>query len=161
MTIEVGGRLPEATFTRMGNDGPEQVKLSDLTSGRKVVVFGLPGAYTGPCSTIHVPSFVRTAQSFRDKGIAGIYCIAVNDPFVLKAWGETTGATAAGIGFLGDADGSFTRTLGMDFTAPHIGLFGRSNRYAVVLDDGVIVAANVDKPGVCEISTGELLLEKL
>jgi len=161
MTIEVGGRLPEATFTRMGAEGPEQVKLSELTRGRKVVVFGLPGAYTGPCSTIHVPSFIRTAKSFRDRGIADIYCISVNDPFVLKAWGEATGGTAAGISFLGDSDGSFTHALGMEFTAPHLGLIGRSNRYAALLDDGVIVAANVDKPGVCDISTGEALLEKV
>ena len=161
MTIEVGGRLPEATFSKMGTEGPELVQLGDLTKGRKVVLFALPGAYTGPCSTIHVPSFVRTAADFRAKGIADIYCVAVNDPFVLKAWGESTGGTAAGITFLGDADGSFTRALGMDFTAPQIGLHGRSNRYAVVLDDGVIAAANVDKPGVCDISVGEALLAKL
>ncbi|MCB2103948.1 MAG: redoxin family protein, partial [Rhodobacteraceae bacterium] len=87
MTIEVGGRLPEATFSKMGAEGPELVQLGDLTKGRKVVLFALPGAYTGPCSTIHVPSFVRTAADFRAKGIADIYCVAVNDPFVLKAWG--------------------------------------------------------------------------
>ena len=161
MTIEVGGHLPEATFSRMGAEGPELVKLSDLTRGRKVVLFALPGAYTGPCSTIHVPSFVRTAADFRAKGVQDIYCVSVNDPFVLKAWGEATGGTAAGITFLGDADGSFTRALKMEFTAPQIGLHGRSNRYAVVLDDGKIVAANVDKPGTCEISKGEALLEKL
>lgn len=161
MTIEVGGRLPEATFCRMGAEGPELVQLSDLTRGRKVVLFALPGAYTGPCSTIHMPSFVRTADAFRAKGVADIFCVAVNDPFVLKAWGESTGATAAGIGLLGDADGSYTRALKMDFTAPPIGLHGRSNRYALVLEDGVITAANVDKPGVCDISVGEALLAKL
>lgn len=161
MTIEVGGQLPEATFVRMGAEGPELVKLSELTKGRRVVLFALPGAYTGPCSTIHVPSFVRTAADFRAKGVKDIYCVSVNDPFVLKAWGEATGGTAAGITFLGDADGSFTRALKMEFTAPQIGLHGRSNRYAVVLDDGKIVAANVDKPGVCDISVGEALLQKV
>ncbi|MCV2867864.1 peroxiredoxin [Defluviimonas sp. WL0002] len=161
MTIEVGGRLPEATFVKMGAEGPELVQLSELTQGRKVVLFALPGAYTGPCSTIHVPSFVRTADAFRAKGVEDIYCVSVNDPFVLKAWGEATGGTAAGITFLGDAGGSFTRELKMDFTAPPIGLHGRSNRYAVVLEDGVITAANVDKPGVCDISVGEALLEKI
>lgn len=160
MTFETGGRLPEATFSRMGADGPDLVTLSDLTRGRKVVVFGLPGAFTGPCSTIHLPSFMRTARAWRERGIEDIYCISVNDPFVLKAWGASTGATAAGITFLGDADGSFTRALGMAFTAPQIGLIGRSNRYAAVLDDGVIVVANVDKPNTCEISTGEALLER-
>lgn len=161
MELSKGGRLPEATFVEMGPDGPRTVSISDRLKGRKVVVFGLPGAYTGPCTSIHVPSFVRTAEDFRKKGVEEIICIAVNDPFVLKAWGEATGASAAGISFLGDADGSFTKALGMDFTAPQLGLIGRSNRYALVLDDGVIVAAKVDAPGVCDISTGEQLLAEI
>lgn len=160
-TITEGGRLPEATFVTMGEGGPESVSLTALATGRKVVLFALPGAYTGPCTTSHIPSFVRTADALRGKGIEDIYCVAVNDPFVLAAWGESTGATAAGITFLGDADGSFTRALGMEFTAPPIGLIGRSNRYAVVLEDGVITAANIDEPGACAISTGEELLERL
>lgn len=161
MVLSKGNRLPEATFVEMGKDGPQEVKLSDRLKGRKVVVFALPGAYTGPCSTIHMPSFVKTAGAFREKGVDEIICIAVNDPFVLKAWGESTGATAAGISLLGDADGSFTKELGMDFTAPQIGLVGRSNRYALVLDDGVITAAKVDKPGICDISTGDHLLAEI
>lgn len=161
MTISVGQRLPEAKFVTMGANGPETVDLSARLKGRKVVVFGLPGAYTGPCTTAHIPSFIRTADAFRKKGIAEIICIAVNDPFVLKAWAGSTGAEAAGISFFGDADGSFTKALKMEFTAPQIGLIGRSNRYAVVLDDGVITHANVDNPGECNISTGESLLATL
>lgn len=161
MAIELGARLPDAQMVTMGADGPVTVSLAEKLKGRKVVVFALPGAFTGPCSTIHLPSFVRTADKFRAKGVAEIICIAVNDPFTLKAWGEATGATKAGITLLGDADGSFTRGLGMDFTAPHLGLIGRSNRYAVVVDDGKIVLAHVDKPGVCEVSTGESLLADL
>ncbi len=161
MAIAVGERMPEATLVRMGADGPEQVQLSDLLRGRKVVVFALPGAFTGPCSTAHVPSFIRTADDFRAKGVEEIICISVNDPFVLHAWGEATGAAAAGITMLGDADGSMTKGLGLDFTAPHLGLVGRSNRYAALVEDGVIAVANVDAPGVCEISTGEKLLERV
>jgi peroxiredoxin len=161
MTVSVGNTLPEANLMQMGENGPETVSLASRLKGRKVVVFGLPGAFTGPCSTAHIPSFIRTASAFRDKGVQEIICISVNDPFTLKAWGEATGATAAGITHLGDADGSLTRTLGMDFTAPHLGLIGRSNRYALVLEDGVITVANVDAPGVCDISTGEALLAKL
>jgi glutaredoxin/glutathione-dependent peroxiredoxin len=161
MGISVGMTLPEAGFVRMGEKGPETVTLSSVTKGRKVVLFGLPGAFTGTCSTSHIPSFIRTAAAFRAKGIAEIICVSVNDPFVLNAWGEATGATAAGITHLGDADGSFTHALGMEFTAPAIGLIGRSNRYAVVLDDGVVTVANVDAPGVCDISTGEALLEAI
>ena len=161
MTLSVGDRLPDATLVRMGDGGPEQVQLSEVLKGRKVVLFALPGAFTGPCSTAHLPSFMRTADDFRAKGVEEIICLSVNDPFTLKAWAKDTGADATGISFLGDADGSFTKGLGMDFTAPQLGLIGRSNRYALVLEDGVITAANIDKPGVCEISTGEPLLEKL
>ena len=161
MGIWVGMTLPGASFVRMGDKGAETVTLSSVTKGRKIVLFGLPGAYTGTCSTSHIPSFIRTAAAFRDKGIAEIVCVSVNDPFVLKAWGEATGATAAGITHLGDADGSFTRALEMDFTVPAIGLIGRSNRYAVVLENGVVTVANVDAPDVCDISTGEGLLAAL
>ena len=161
MAISVGERLPEATLVTMGANGPEEVKLSDKLKGRKVVVFALPGAFTGPCTTAHIPSFIRTADAFRSKGIEEIICISVNDPFVLKAWGEATGATKAGITHLGDADGSMTKGLKLDFTAPHLGLIGRSNRYAVVVSDGVITHSNFVKPGECNISTGEMLLETL
>lgn len=161
MAIDVGGRLPDAQLVTMGSDGPVVVSLAEKLKGRKVVVFALPGAFTGPCSTIHLPSFIRTADQFRAKGVDEIICIAVNDPFTLKAWGDQSGATKAGITLLGDADGSFTKGLGMDFTAPHLGLIGRSNRYAVVVDDGRIVLAHVDKPGVCDVSTGESLLADL
>ncbi|MCV2881655.1 peroxiredoxin [Actibacterium sp. XHP0104] len=158
MTLEVGATLPDANMVTLGANGPETVDLADKLKGRKVVLFALPGAYTGPCSTIHLPSFIKVMGQLRDKGVDEVICVAVNDPFTLAAWGKDTGATEAGITLLGDADGSFTKTLGMDFTAPHLGLIGRSNRYALVLEDGVITAAKVDDPGVCDISTGEHLL---
>ncbi|MFN0115032.1 MAG: peroxiredoxin [Paracoccaceae bacterium] len=158
MSIRVGSRLPAASFVTMGAEGPATVDFAARVAGKKVVVFGLPGAFTGPCSTIHIPSFIRTADALRAKGVDEIICIAVNDPFVLKAWGEATGAAKAGITMMGDADGAFTRALGMDFTAPAIGLYGRSNRYALVLEDGAVTVANVDKPNTCDISKGEALL---
>lgn len=158
MTIEKGQRLPGATLLKMGEKGPEPVELAARLKGRKVVLFALPGAYTGTCSTVHMPSFVRTAARFRDKGVAEILCIAVNDPFALRAWGETTGAAAAGITLLADSDGAFTKALGMAFDAPAIGLFGRSSRYAAVVEDGIVTHVQIDKPGECNISTGEALL---
>jgi glutaredoxin/glutathione-dependent peroxiredoxin len=161
MTISVGDRLPDADLVTMGANGPEMVSLSQRLKGRKVVVFALPGAYTGTCSTAHVPSFIRTADKFRAKGVDEILCISVNDPFALKAWGESTGATKAGITHLGDAEGKLTRAVGMEFSAPHLGLIGRSNRYALVVEDGVVTKASIDKPGECNISTGEALLETL
>lgn len=161
MTISVGGKLPEATLVEMGANGPETFSLSSRLAGRKVILFALPGAFTGPCTTAHIPSFIRTADAFRAKGVEEIICLSVNDPFVLKAWGDSTGATKAGISLVGDADGSFTKGLGMDFTAPHLGLVGRSNRYALVIENGVITKANIDEPGVCNISTGEALLAEI
>ncbi len=161
MTIEVGTKLPEATLLRSGENGVEGVKLSETLKGRKVVIFGLPGAYTGTCSTAHVPSFIRTAKGFADKGVDEIICVSVNDPFVMKAWGEATGATAAGITMLADADGAFTRAIGLDFDVPQSGFFGRSKRYSLLAEDGVITRSNPETGRGCEISAGEYLLAQL
>lgn len=162
MTISIGDKLPDATLTRMGNNGPESVALGDLLKGRKVVLFGLPGAYTGTCSTAHVPSFMRTKGGFDAKGVDEVICVSVNDPFVMDAWGKATGATEAGLTFLGDASGDFTKAIGMDFTAPPAGLYGRSKRYSLYAEDGVIKQLNLEaSPGQCEISAGEALLEQL
>ena len=159
MTISKGDHLPDGSFLEPGPEGPREVSSGALFGGRKVVVFGLPGAFTGTCSTLHLPSFVRTAERFRAKGVDEIICVAVNDPFTLKAWGEVTGAAAAGITLLGDSDGAFTRALDMAFDAPAIGLHGRSRRYAAVVEDGVVTHLRIDRPGECSISTGEALLE--
>jgi glutaredoxin/glutathione-dependent peroxiredoxin len=159
MTISVGDRIPEATLTMMGAAGPEQVALADRLKGRKVVLFGLPGAYTGTCTTAHVPSFIRTAGQFAAKGVDEVICVSVNDPFVMGAWGASTGATDAGITMLGDADASLTKAMGLAFTAPPVGLFDRSKRYALYADDGVVKVLHLEEsPGVCDISGGEALL---
>lgn len=162
MTISKGSKLPDANLLKMGADGPDSVALSAKLKGRKVVLFGLPGAYTGLCSTAHVPSFIRAAGKFKGKGVDEIICVAVNDPFVMKAWGESTGATAAGITMLGDSDGAFTKAIGLDFTAPPDGFFGRSQRYSLYAEDGVVKVLNVEKDrGVCATSGGEALLEAI
>jgi peroxiredoxin len=161
MTIAEGTRLPEATLLRMGDAGAETVRLADILKGRKVVIFGLPGAYTGTCSTAHVPSFIRTARRFADKGVDEIICIAVNDPFVMKAWGEATGATAAGITLLGDADSAFSKAIGMTFDVPQLGFFARSKRYSLLAEDGVVTRFNPETGTGCEISAGEHLLAQL
>lgn len=159
MTISVGQSLPDANLLRMGEDGPETVALSSRLKGRKVVVFGLPGAYTGVCTTAHVPSFIRTKDKFAAKGVDEIICVSVNDPFVMKAWGEATGAAAAGITMLGDADAALTKAMGLTFSAPAVGLIDRSKRYALYAEDGVVKVLHLEEsPGVCEISGGEALL---
>lgn len=161
MTISEGTKLPGATLLKMGDNGAEPVNLADKLKGRKVVIFGLPGAYTGTCSTAHVPSFIRTAKKFADKQVDEIICIAVNDPFVMKAWGEATGATAAGITMLGDADASFTAAIGQTFNVPHLGFYNRSKRYSLLAEDGVVTRFNPETTNGCEISAGEHLLAQL
>ncbi|WP_050605111.1 peroxiredoxin [Ruegeria sp. 6PALISEP08] len=158
--ISTGDALPEATLIQMGANGPEEVRISDKTKGRKVVIFAVPGAYTGTCTTAHVPSFMRTKKQFDDKGVDEIMCLSVNDPFVMQAWGESTGATEAGLTMVSDAASEFTKAIGMDFDAPPVGLIARSKRYAMLVEDGKVTALNLEEnPGACEISAGEGLLE--
>ena len=159
MPISTGDTLPEASFSRIGANGPEQVALADLTRGRKVAIFAVPGAFTPTCHSAHVPSFIRTKDGFAAKGVEEIICISVNDPFVMKAWGEATGATAAGLTLLADGTGAFTAAIGMDFSAPPVGLMGRSKRYAMVVEDGKVTVLHAEEsPGVCDVSGGEALL---
>lgn len=162
MTIEIGQDLPEATLLKMAAEGPAPVTLSALTKGRKVVIFGLPGAYTGTCTTAHVPSFMRNMDALTAKGVDEVICVSVNDPFVMGAWGEATGASAAGITMLGDADCNFTEALGLRFDAPPAGLIARSKRYALMAEDGVVKVFHAEEnPGVCETSGGEAMVAAL
>ena len=161
MTISVGDRLPEAEMIRAGGDEPQAVSLTDLTKGRKVAIFAVPGAYTSTCTTAHVPSFIRTRGAFAEKGVEEVICVAVNDPFVMGAWGRETGALDADIVMLSDAEAGFTKSIGMDFSFPPRGLIDRSKRYAMLVEDGVVTVLDVEEgPGVCEVSAGEALLAK-
>ena len=162
MTISEGSKLPEAVLLQVGENGPEQVDLAAKLAGRKVVIFAVPGAYTGVCTTAHVPSFVRTNGKFDAKGVDEIICISVNDPFVMKAWGEVTGAAEAGITMLADAEANFTTAIGMGFTAPPVGLINRSARYAMLVEDGVVKVLHREaSPGQCEVSGGEAMLDAI
>ncbi|MFG5381561.1 MULTISPECIES: peroxiredoxin [unclassified Yoonia] len=162
MTIKVGDTLPDATLLVMSDDGPKQVPLADKVKDRKVVIFGLPGAYTGTCSTAHVPSFMITHDDFKAKGVDEIICVAVNDPFVMKAWGDSTKANDVGITMLADAESSFTTAIGMNFSAPPVGFVNRSKRYSMLVENGEVKILNAESnPGECEISAGETLLEQM
>lgn len=159
MTIQTGDTVPNATLLQMGEDGPAHVILSDKLEDRKVVIFGLPGAYTGTCSTAHVPSFMVTFDEFKEKGVDEIICISVNDPFVMQAWGENTRATETGITMLADAESAFTKAIGMNFSAAPVGFVDRSKRYSMLVENGVVTILNEEaSPGTCEISAGETLL---
>ncbi|MEL6643056.1 MAG: peroxiredoxin [Pseudomonadota bacterium] len=162
MAIGVGDKLPAAELLRIGADGPETVAMPDYVAGRKVVIFALPGAYTGTCTTSHVPSFMRVIDDLKDKGVDEVICVSVNDPFVMEAWGASTGAAKAGITFLADASGTFTKGMDRVLDAPAVGLHGRSLRYAMVVEDGVVTLINDDEnPGVCDVSGGEAVLAAL
>lgn len=159
MTISVGSKLPAATLQQFGANGPEAVDLAAKLAGRKVVIFGLPGAYTGTCTTAHVPSFIRTREKLAAKGVDEVICLSVNDAFVMKAWGDSTGAAAAGITMLGDVDAGFTKAIGMNFSVPAIGFFDRSKRYALYAEDGVVKVLHAEEnAGQCDISGGEAML---
>ncbi|OAN78552.1 thiol peroxidase [Sulfitobacter sp. EhC04] len=162
MTISTGDTLPDATLVQMGAEGPAPVKMADKVAGRKVVVFAVPGAFTPTCHSAHVPSFVRTKDQFDAKGVDEIICISCNDPFVMKAWGEATGATEAGITMLADASSEFTKAIGMDFDAPPAGLVARSKRYAMLVEDGKVTLFQPEEnSGVCDVSGGESLLASM
>lgn len=159
MTISVGAKLPDASLQIMGGNGPEAVSLASKLAGRNVVIFGLPGAYTGTCTTAHVPSFIRTKEKLATKGVDEVICLSVNDAFVMKAWGDSTGATNAGITMAGDVDAGFTKAIGMEFSVPAIGFFDRSKRYALYAVDGVVKVLHAEEnAGQCDISGGEAML---
>lgn len=160
--ISVGDTLPGATLLKMGENGPESVDLGAKLKGRNVVIFGLPGAFTGTCTAAHVPSFIRTKPKFDAKGVDEVICIAVNDPHVLKAWDEMTGAAKAGITTLGDAESTFTMAIGMEFSAPAVGFVNRSRRYSLYAEDGVVKVLNLELArGSCELSGGDMLLGQI
>ncbi|MEO0357322.1 MAG: peroxiredoxin, partial [Pseudomonadota bacterium] len=151
MALSKGDAVPAGNLQRMGADGPEQVSIETLTKGRKIALFAVPGAFTPTCHSAHVPSFMRTKDQFMAKGVDEIVCVSVNDVFVMQEWGKATGATDAGIAMLADGDSSFTKAMGMDFTAEPVGLMARSKRYAMIVDDGVVVALKEESsPGECE-----------
>lgn len=162
MTISVGDTLPNATLSTMSAEGPITVELKSLIEGRKVVLFGLPGAFTGTCDRAHLPSFIRNVDGFKAKGVEDIICIAVNDPFVMKKWEETSGGAEAGVTMLADPQSELTRALGLEFDVPFLGFFNRCQRFALMAENGVVKVLNLEEEaGVCSLTTGEELLEKL
>jgi len=160
MTIEIGQRLPEATFTEKDAESIHQVALGPKLAGRKVVIFGVPGAFTPTCDSAHLPSFIRNLDALTAKGVDEVICVSVNDPHVMRAWAEASGAE--GITMLADAECAFTEAIGMRFDAPPVGLIARSVRYTMLVEDGVVTQLNMEaQRGVCELTAGEALLDQL
>jgi peroxiredoxin len=161
MTIAEGDKLPEATFRALGPDGIQTLSTKDVFGGKKVVLFAVPGAFTPTCHLKHLPGFIEGADAIKAKGVDDVICVAVNDPFVLAAWGEATGA-ADKVKILSDGNAEFTKTIGMDFDGSGIGLGTRSKRYAMVVEDGTVkVKKTEENPGVAEVSDAESILAAL
>ena len=162
MPISKGDTLPNATLALPGETPPKTVDVTEWTKGRKVAIFGMPGAFTGTCSGAHMPSVIETKDALIAKGVDEIAVLVVNDPFVTDAWAKETGAEAAGITLLCDLDGAFSKAIGMDLTVPPLGFFDRSKRYAMVAEDGVVTVLNEEEsPGSIEASGGTALLAAL
>ena len=161
MTIAEGDKLPEATFRALGPDGIQTLSTKDVFGGKKVVLFAVPGAFTPTCHLKHLPGFIEGADAIKAKGVDDVICVAVNDPFVLAAWGEATGA-AGKVKILSDGNAEFTKAIGMDFDGSGIGLGIRSKRYAMVVEDGTVKVLNTEEnPGVAEVSDAESILAAL
>lgn len=158
MTIKVGDKIPSVGLATMTAEGPKPVSTDEFFKGKKVVVFGLPGAFTPTCSAKHLPGFVRNADALKKKGVDAIACISVNDPFVMGAWGKDLGVGDK-VAMLADGSADFAKATGLtlDLTAKGMGL--RSTRYSMVVDNGVVKKIDIESnPGACDVSSAEHIL---
>jgi peroxiredoxin len=157
MTIKVGDKVPPATFTQMKDGKPTPVTGDELFAGKTVALFALPGAFTPTCSAKHVPGFVQNFDAFKGKGVDTIACVSVNDAFVMGAWAKDQGAGDK-VMMLADGNGDFTRAMGLEFDASKFGMGKRSQRYSMLVKDGVVKSLNVEAPGAYEVSSAEHML---
>ncbi|MEM0985173.1 MAG: peroxiredoxin [Pseudomonadota bacterium] len=160
MAIKVGDALPEATFMEMTADGPVPRSTSDVFAGKTVALFAVPGAFTPTCSVKHLPSFVEKAGALKAKGIDDIVCTAVNDVFVMGAWGKSEGADAS-VRMLADGNGAFAKAIGLELDASGFGMGGRSQRYSMVVKDGTVAELNVEDGGEFKVSSADYMLAQL
>ena len=160
MTIKIGDRLPQATFMTMTAEGPKPVTTDDVFKGAKVAVLALPGAFTPTCSARHLPGYKDHVADFRAKGVAKIVCISVNDVFVMGAWAKDQGITDE-VSLLADGNADFTRAIGLEFDGSKFGMGVRSQRYSMLVDDGVVTQLNVEEGGEFKVSAADYLLGQL
>jgi peroxiredoxin len=159
MTINIGDRIPDVQLSVATPNGPEQVSTNDYFAGRRVALFAVPGAFTPTCSARHLPSYVVKAGELKGKGVDEIACISVNDPFVMGAWGERDGS--ADITMLADGNSAFADAVGLAMDGSKFGMGKRSQRYSMLVNDGVVEQLNVEAPGEYRASSAETLLEQL
>ncbi|OYX35290.1 MAG: peroxiredoxin [Caulobacterales bacterium 32-69-10] len=160
MTIKVGDRLPEATFRTMTPDGPKPVTTDELFKGKRVGLFAVPGAFTPTCSVKHLPGFRDQAEALKGKGLDAIACVSVNDAFVMGAWGKDQNVGDK-VMMLADGNGDFTKAIGLEMDGSKFGMGPRSQRYAMIVNDGVVEQIFVEAPGQFEVSSAEYMLAKL
>ena len=160
MTISVGDKMPEGTLTHMGSNGPEPVSTQELFAGKRVVMFSVPGAFTPTCSRQHLPGFVDHADAIKAKGVDTIACIAVNDVFVMDAWGKSASADGK-VQMLADGNGDYTLALGLSLDASGFGMGERGQRFSIIVNDGVVEQLNVEAGGEFKVSSAEAALEQL
>ena len=161
MTIKIGDHLPDAQLKIMTSDGPGEVSVNDYFSGSKVALFAVPGAFTPTCHAAHLPGFLNNMDTLKAKGVDKVACLSVNDVFVMNAWSEASNAKGK-IDFLADGSADFTRAIGLDLDGSGLGMGVRSQRYSMLVDDGVVKSLNVeDVPSKAEQSGAEALLAQL
>ncbi|WP_294236190.1 peroxiredoxin [uncultured Sphingomonas sp.] len=159
MTIKVGDRLPNTTLVKVTPEGPEQVTTTDFFAGKRVALFAVPGAFTPTCSAQHLPGFIAQADALKAKGVDEIACTSVNDAFVMKAWGQTNAASA--ITMLADGNADFAKAIDLTMDGSKFGMGTRSQRYTMLVNDGVVEQLFVEAPGEFKVSSAEHLLEAL
>ena len=167
MTVNIGDRFPEGTLSEFIETetegcslGPNTFNASELVKDKKIAIFGLPGAFTPTCSAKHVPGYVEHADAFKAKGVDEIWCISVNDAFVMGAWGRDQKSTGV-VRMMADGNAALTKALGLDIDLSKGGMGIRSKRYSILVDNGVITQLNLEAPGKFEVSNAETLLKQL
>ena len=160
MTIGVGDTMPAGEFRVMGANGPEKITTDSLFSGKKVVLFAVPGAFTPTCSIKHLPGYVESAAALRAKGVDTVACMAVNDVFVMSAWGQS-GNVGDDVVMLSDGNGAYAKSLGLDLDLSGSGMGIRAKRFSMIVDDGVVTQLNVEPPGEFGVSSAETALGQL
>jgi peroxiredoxin len=160
MTIKVGDKLPAGTFSTMGKDGPTKITTEALFAGKTVVLFSVPGAFTPTCDARHLPGYVELASAFKAKGVDTIACTAVNDVFVMNAWGKH-GKVGDDILMLADGNGEYAKALGLELDATGFGMGLRGKRFALIVKDGIATEVNVEAPGEFKVSAADYVLAQL
>jgi len=160
MTIKIGDKIPSATLVQMKDGSPKPVKTDEFFAGKTVVLFALPGAFTPTCSAKHLPGFVQHAGDLKKKGVDAIVCLSVNDAFVMGAWGEQQGAGDK-VMMVADGNGEFTHAVGLEMDATKFGMGKRSQRYSMLVKDGVVKELNVEEPGAFAVSSAEHILKQV